>query len=58
MKDKTTIISVTTLRDEMSMILNRVKLLGESYVITNHGRPLAILGPYKEKPKTNKSPKR
>ncbi len=58
MKDKTTSISVTTLRDEMAMILNKVKFLGESYVITNHGRPLAIIGPVKEETKKTKSPKR
>lgn len=40
------------------MILSKVKLLKETYVITNHGRPMAVLEPYKEEPRTDiKSPK-
>lgn len=58
MKKHGTRITVSELRNNLPMILSKVKLLKETYVITNHGRPMAVLEPYKEEPRTDiKSPK-
>jgi antitoxin (DNA-binding transcriptional repressor) of toxin-antitoxin stability system len=51
-------ITVSEFRTELPRLLNRVMILNESFLITSHGRPLAILRPESgegDQPKTEVS---
>jgi len=51
-----TTITLSEFRNNLPMILAKVALLGEEFVVTKHGKPVAVLMP--SRPEINKSKKR
>lgn len=44
-------VKVRQARAELADLLDRCKRKGERFIITRHGRPVAVLGPFVDAPK-------